>query len=145
MVDTKTTSQQPKTSMAYIAWSAEKKKCLMMYLWLGIVLSVSRDTMSVFEYFHLRQSLGRRMVFMIVVLLSVLLMFLPLIWLIGWLMIVLMLVIWWLFGKQAWIGQYYDKVESATLPLFVGMWWWILQMFDTEIKIEGQEEDVQIK
>ncbi len=144
MVETNMASQSSQISMSYIAWSAEKKKCVMMYLWLGIVLSVSRDTMSVFEYFHLRQSLGRRMVFMIVVLLSIVLMFLPLIWFVWWLAIVAMLAVGWFFGKQAWDGQYYDKVENATLPLFVGMWWWILQMFDIQIKIEWQE-DTEIK
>jgi hypothetical protein len=137
------TNQNPQPSeqkVSYVAWSTEKKKSVMMYLWLGIVLSLSRDSMSVFEYFHLRQSLGWWMVFMIVILVSIILMFLPLIWLLWWLVIVAMLVIGWLFAKQARDGVYFARIDAALLPLFVGVGWWVLQMFEISIHILWEDD-----
>ncbi len=92
-----------------------------MYLWIGLLLSLSKADMSRFEYFHLRQALGRWLVFMLVLLVSVILLFLPIIWFIGRLVIVAMLIIVCLFIKQAWDGIAYDTVESAKIPLFVGV------------------------
>ena len=137
------TNQNPQSSeqkVSYVAWSAEKKKSVMMYLWLGIVLSLSRDSMSVFEYFHLRQSLGWWMIFMIVILISIILMFLPLIRLLWWLVIVAMLVIGWLFAKQARDGVYFARIDAGLLPLFVGVGWWVLQMFEISIHILWEDD-----
>jgi uncharacterized membrane protein len=120
---------------SYIPWSAEKKKWVMMYLWIGLLLSLSKTDMSRFEYFHLRQALGRWLVFMLVVLVSVVLLFLPIIWFVGRLVIVAMLVMGWLFVKQAWDGVAYDIVENAQIPLFVGVGGWLLQMFDMTIRV----------
>lgn len=121
---------------SYIPWSAEKKKWIMMYLWIGLLLSLSKADMSRFEYFHLRQALGRWLVFMLVVLVSVVLLFLPIVWFVGRLVIVAMLVIVWLFVKQARDGVSYDIVENAQIPLFVGVWGWLLQMFDMTIHVQ---------
>lgn len=110
-----------------------------MYLWIGLLLSLSKTDMSRFEYFHLRQALGRWLVFMLVVLVSVVLLFLPIIRFIGRLVIVAMLVIVWLFIKQAWDGIAYDSVENAQIPLFVGVWGRLLQMFDMTIHIQWED------
>lgn len=45
-----------------------------------------------------------------------------------------------LFAKQAWDGVYFDRVDVATLPLFVGMGGWVLQMFDVQIRIPWDDE-----
>lgn len=124
---------------SYIPWSAEKKKWIMMYLWIGLLLSLSKTDMSRFEYFHLRQALGRWLVFMLVVLVSVVLLFLPIIWFIGRLVIVAMLAVVWLYIKQAWDGIAYDMVENAQIPLFVGVWGRLLQMFDMTIHIQWED------
>jgi len=62
-----------------------------MYLWIGLLLSLSKTDMSRFEYFHLRQALGRWLIFMLVLLVSVVLLFLPIIRFVGRLVIVAML------------------------------------------------------
>jgi len=124
---------------SYIPWSAEKKKWVMMYAWIGLLLSLSKSDMSGFEYFHLRQALGRWLVFMLVVLVSVVLLFLPIIWFIGRLVIVAMLVVVWLYIKQAWDGIAYDTVEQAQIPLFVGVWGRLLQIFDMTIHIQWED------
>ena len=91
-----TTPSQPEqvqSKTSYVPGSTEKKKCVMMYLLLGIILGMLKTDMSRFEYFHLRQSIGWRMLFIVVLLAAVLLLLLPLIWFIGWIMILAMLVI----------------------------------------------------
>jgi len=124
---------------SYIPWSAEKKKWVMMYLWIGLLLSLSKTDMSRFEYFHVRQALGRWLVFMLVVLVSTVLLFLPLIWFLGRLAIVAMLMVAWLYIKQAWDGIAYDMVENAQIPLFVGIWGRLLQVFDITIHLPWED------
>jgi len=132
------TSTKPWVS-SYIPWSAEKKKGMMMYLWIGLLLSLSKTDMSRFEYFHLRQALGRWLIFMLVLLVSVVLLFLPIIRFVGRLVIVAMLGIVWLFIKQAWDGAAYDIAENAPMPLFVGVWGRLLQVFDMTIHIQWEQ------
>jgi hypothetical protein len=134
-----TKNTQPST-MWYIPGSSEKKKCIMMYMWLGIVLSLSRDSMSVFEYFHLKQSIGRWMAFIIMFLVVVVLMFLPIIWFLWWIIVVLMLLLCGIFAKQAWDWLYFDPIDQALLPLFVWVGWWMLQMFEFQIHIIGDDK-----
>lgn len=124
----------------YVPWSTEKKKSVIMYLGIGIVLSLSRDTMSSFEYFHLKQALGWWIVFVLIFVLALIVMFLPLIWFIWRLLLVVMLGLVWLFVKQAWDGIYYDPIDTSILPIFVGMWWWMLQMFDMQIHIPDKDD-----
>lgn len=134
------TTQQEQTKSQYIPGSTEKKKCVMMYLLLGIVLSMSREDMSRFEYFHLRQSIGWWMLFVVLLLAAVVFLLLPIIWFVGWLLICGMLVFWGLFVKQARDGKYRDVVDQAMMPLFLGVWWWVLQMFDMNIRIQWEED-----
>lgn len=139
MQENLTPQVQPKQNSWYIPWSTEKKKCVMMYLLLGIVLSLSKEKMSRFEYFHLRQSVGRRMLFVVLLLAAVVFLLLPIIWFVGWLLICWMLVFWGLFVKQAREGKYRDIVDQALMPLFVGVWWRVLQMFDMNIHLDWDE------
>jgi uncharacterized membrane protein len=135
-----TTKNTQPPAMWYIPGSSEKKKCIMMYMWLGIVLSLSRDSVSVFEYFHLKQSIGRWMAFIMMFLVVVVLMFLPIIWFLWWIIVVLMLILCAIFAKQARDWLYFDPIDKAVLPLFVWVGWWILQMFEFQIHIIGDDK-----
>ena len=134
--NTPSQQEQVQTPLSYVPGSTEKKKCVMMYLLLGIILGMSKTDMSRFEYFHFKQSIGWWILFMIILLVAIILVLLPRIWFVWWLVILAMLVIVWLFIKQAREGKYQDTIEMTTLPLFIGVWWWVLQMFDIHIHTE---------
>ena len=41
----------------YIPSSVERKKALLMYFFVGIVAALASESVSIYEYFHLKQSL----------------------------------------------------------------------------------------
>jgi len=58
MQELKNKSNQEKSfGNLYVPSSLEKKRVVLMYLFFGIIIFVTKKEMSVFEYFHLRQSL----------------------------------------------------------------------------------------
>ena len=47
-----------KTSDKYMPGSVEKKRAIMMHLFFGIMVSISKKDISEFEYYHLKQASG---------------------------------------------------------------------------------------
>jgi len=42
---------------SYVPSGVEKKRAVMMYLLVGIIITISNKKVNVFEYFHLKQAL----------------------------------------------------------------------------------------
>lgn len=113
-------ANQPISSpVLYAPSSAEKKKGVLMYLFLGIMVSLQTPQMSVFEYFHLRQALGWWLVFVVYLIPCILLLILPWIGVVAWFFMILLLVMGGVFAKQAWEGKYRETVDETMLPIFV--------------------------
>ena len=85
----------------YVPSSIERKKALLMYFFVGIVAALSKEEVSVYEMFHLKQSLGRRMSFFIVLILGVIFIFIPYLWILPVFIFLCFLVIRVIFVKQA--------------------------------------------
>lgn len=104
----------------YVPSSSEKKRAVMMYLFFGIMASVTKKEISAFEYYHLKQASGRWILFLLVLVFDVVLLFLPILkyfWLIP-----LIVLVWaWIINvKQAWDWKYFiDRVKS---PLAIFSW-----------------------
>ncbi len=71
-------NRELETTNKYIPSSSEKKRAVMMYLLLGIILvATSKSDVSSFEVAHFKQALGRWLVFLTTVLVSIVLLFIP--------------------------------------------------------------------
>lgn len=117
--------QQPN----YLASSVEKKRAVVMYLLIGIIWWLGKTQQSEYESFHLKQAMGRRIIFVLCLLLSALLLFIPLIKYLPLLMIFLMIILLILCIKQASDGKYGRKKESG-LAIFAGIGEWLLGLFE---------------
>lgn len=122
----------------YVPSSVERKKSVLMYFFVGIVAALSKEKVSVYEYFHLRQSLGRRSLFFVFMVVGVVLMFIPYLRVLPLMLFLTFFVVWCVFVAQAWKGQYVVGKDAILLPFFVWMWWWIVSIFEIEVsKLES--------
>ncbi len=133
MVDTQPVQAIPPVTdknQLYIPSSVEKKRAVLMYLLLGIMWSLgeSREE-SEYERFHLKQAIGRWTVFVLILIASVILLFIPLIKYLPLIIILILIIILAIFFKQAVDGRYGRNVKSG-LSLFSGIGEWILGLFE---------------
>ena len=114
----------------YAPSSVEKKRALMMYFLFGIIIVVSNKKANEFEFFHLKQSMWWRMLFVLSILLSVVAVFIPIIkyLIIFWLTAIMTLFV--IFARQAWTGKYYLDDSKYSLGLFPSLWSWLFGLFN---------------
>ena len=119
----------------YIPSSTEKKKAVMMYLLIWIIaVFVNEKYMSEFQLFHLRQSMGRWMFFIVIIILSLIILFLPVLKYIPVLIILFMIIMLCVFIKQAWSGKYLQEDTERKTYIFAWVGGWILNLFDINIE-----------
>ncbi|MCX6824185.1 MAG: hypothetical protein NT085_03585 [candidate division SR1 bacterium] len=114
----------------YIPSSTEKKRAVMMYLLIGIiVVAFNNQKKSDFEQFHLKQALGWRAVFLLLVVVTSIFMFIPMIKYIPIIIVVVMVTFLAIFIKKARDGKYSISQENK-LAIFVGLGEWIMNLFE---------------
>ncbi len=124
-----TSTESSKT--LYIPSSTEKKRAVMMYLLIGIiVVGVNKKTTD-FEQFHLKQALGWRAMFLLIVIVTSFFMFIPLIKYIPIFAVVIMVTFLAIFIKKARDGKY-SIVQENKLSIFLGLGEWILTLFEVK-------------
>ncbi len=125
----------------YMSSSTEKKRAVMMYLLIGIiVVAFNNQKKSDFESFHLKQSLGWRAVFLLLVIITSIFMFIPLIKYLPIIVVLIMVVFLGIFIKRARDGKYSIAQENK-LSIFVGLWEWILTLFEVKTETD-QPKDI---
>lgn len=136
MVETSPNTTETKNN--YVPGSSEKKRAIMLYLlfWLGIVFVVNRKKLSIFEYYHLRQSTGWWLWFIVVLVISIILLFVPLLKYIAILAIISFVGLLWAFTKQAWDGKYKVWFDNTPLGFFPALGGWIVDLFELEITVD---------
>lgn len=120
----------------YIPTSVERRKAILTYLFVWVILILSKKKTTIYEKFHLCQSLWRRVVFFIMIIGSIFLLLFPYIRIIPIILIVIMMIIWTLFTRQAWNWEYIDQArwENIFLPFFNWLWTWIVEIFELELE-----------
>ena len=117
------------TQEVYVPSSTEKKRAVMMYLLIGIiVVSFNNQKKSDFEQFHLKQALGWRASFLLLVVVTSIFMFIPLIKYLPIFLVLIMVVFLGIFVKRARDGKY-SIAEENKLAVFVGLGEWIMTLF----------------
>lgn len=108
----------PPLQEQYIPSSVEKKRALMMYFLFGIIIVISNKKVNDFEFFHVKQAMGRWMIFILSVLISAIILFIPIIRFIAILLLLAIMGIFIVVAKQARDGKYYPDVTKYGLGVF---------------------------
>lgn len=114
----------------YVPSSSDKKRAIMMYLFFGIMVSMSNKNLNVFEKYHLRQAIGRWIIFLLVLVFDVVLLFLPIIKYIALLPLILLLAIWVFSVKQSRDWKYHINHSISFISLFSSVGTWFMDLFD---------------
>ncbi|MFA5747830.1 MAG: hypothetical protein WC872_01820 [Candidatus Absconditabacterales bacterium] len=129
-----------KDESLYVPSSVEKKRSVIMYFLFGIIITiVNSKKLNPFELFHLKQSIGRRLLFIIILILSLMFIFVPLLKYLIIFVFLFMIVILIIFIKKAWDGKYVLSKENK-LYIFEGVGGRLLDLFDINISLDGSKE-----
>lgn len=125
----------------YVPSSIERKKALLMYIFVGILVALSKWKVSKYEKYHLKQAIGWWMLFFLFLIISSVLLFLPIIRFLPILIFIGLIVILGVFVKQAREGYFvmWNKWKIF-FPLFSGLGEWMLEIFEIN---EEEEEEIQ--
>lgn len=127
----------------YVPSAVETKKAVLMYFFVGIVAALSKESVTPYEYFHLKQALWRWVVFFISIPFAILFLLTPRIrlLLLPFLLFLLYLVVWLLFVKQAYEGRYVIDEDKILLPIFAGIGAWMLSIFELDIRSWSSKQE----
>lgn len=126
----------------YVPSSIERKKALLMYMFIGILVALSKWKVSKYEKYHLKQAIWWWMLFFFFLIFSAVLIFIPIIRFIPILIFIALVVILWVFVKQA--REWYFVIGSKWkifFPVFSGLWEWMLEIFEIKDEDEQNESD----
>ena len=117
----------------YVPSASERKKAVLMYFLLWILISVGWKKLSVYESFHLKQAIWVWGVFIVCFVSSLFLFFIPFVKIIPVFLFLVMLIVFVIFIKQAWDWVYTVDSDKMLLPFFYGIWGWVLDVFDVDV------------
>ena len=130
--------QKTENENKYIPGSSEKKRASMMYLFFGILVSLSKKEFNPFEFYHLKQAIGLWILLLPIVLVS----FVPVLkWISILILVILLAILCWSFAN-AFNWKYFDDSKNVALTLPAGIWGWFLDLFELWIKstwVDGEK------
>lgn len=121
----------------YIPGSSEKKRASVMYLFFGIIVSLSKKEFSPFEFYHLKQSIWLWILILPVILIS----FIPLVRIIWILVLVVLLAVLGRSFANAFNWKYFDNSKNIAFTLPAGTGGWFLDLFELWIKSNNPDEN----
>ncbi len=113
----------------YVPSSLERKRAVLMYFLVGIIISIGRSGLTEFEMYHLRQALGYRLVVIIRVLLVSILLIIPKIRIVFLPLSIVLLIYLIIFIRQCITGMRKQK-DMLQKKMFYGLGSWILTLFE---------------
>lgn len=119
----------------YVPSSSDKKRAIMMYLILGIMVWVSKKNMNSFEYYHLKQAAGRWMIFILVLIFAIVLLFIPVIKYLAIIPLIVLVVVWAISAKQARDWKYFTTKKDSPLALFSWVGGWFIDLFEIGVEV----------
>ena len=134
---------EEETAPVYIPSSSEKKRAVLMYLLIGIMVYLSKKDVNKFEYYHLKQATGRRILFLFACVICIVLLFIPVIKILAWLLIVIFVVAWCIWIKQARDGFYVYWSKTNFMSLFSGVGNWFLELFEINMRQIDVDDSIQ--
>lgn len=131
IIENKDTNQD--NTLKYMPSSSEKKRAVMMYLFFGIMVYLSKKDVTVFEYYHLKQASGRWILFLLVLVLDIVLLFIPVLKILWLLPIIALVAVWALAVKQARDWKYSDWTKPSFMDFFAWVWNRFIELFELNV------------
>jgi hypothetical protein len=129
----------PNTRDNYLPSSAEKKQAVMMYLFVGLLLSLQQQDVSPYMHHHIKQAMGRIVLLVLTVFLDVILFLFGMLFgkffsIIGGLITIPVIILGIICIKQAYDGKYQRDSNGAVkfFSGFAGLGSRILNLFDAD-------------
>lgn len=122
----------------YIPSSSEKKQAVLMYMFVGLLLSLQQQDVSPYMHHHIKQSMGRIILLVLVIALDVILLVLSMFGkffaILGGIITIPVLVLGIVCVKQAYDGKYQRDSNGAMrfFSFFSGLGSWVLNLFDAD-------------
>jgi len=117
-------------NLFYVPSSIQKKRALMMYFLMGIILVLSEKKTNEFEYFHLKQAMWWWVGFLALLLVAVVLLFIPYIMILGVIGIVAWISLLGVFVKQARDGTYIKDLNTYRGAIFPSLGNRVVSLFE---------------
>ena len=117
----------------YTPSSSDKKRAVMMYLFLGIMVWITKKNINSFEYYHLKQASGRWTLFLLILVFDAVLLFVPVIKYLWLIPLIVLFVLWIINVKQARDGKYFVNSKSSPLALLSWVGGWFLDLFEVSV------------
>lgn len=118
-------------SNVYIPSSVERKRCLLMYFLIGIIMSIWKENMTEFEMYHLRQSMWFWLVAVIILLCVGIFIAIPYLRVIWFILLLWLIVLLGIFVREVMFTNF-DKTKVSWSKLFYWLWNWIFWLFYSE-------------
>jgi len=119
----------------YVPTSSEKKRAIMMYLFFGIMVSITKKEMNSFEYYHLKQSSGRWILFLLVLVFDIVLLLIPVLKYFGLIPLLVLFWTWIINVKQARDWKYFIDKRNSPLALFSWIGNRFIELFEISVDI----------
>ncbi|MDR3168500.1 MAG: hypothetical protein LBU27_01735 [Candidatus Peribacteria bacterium] len=123
----------------YLPSSAEKKQAVMMYLFVGLLLSLQQQDVSPYMHHHIKQAMGRVVLLVLTIFLDVILFIFGLLFgkffsIIGGILTIPVLILGIICTKQAYDGKYQRDPNGAVkfFSGFAGLGSRVLNLFDAD-------------
>ncbi len=123
----------------YLPSSSEKKQAVLMYMFVGLLLSLQQENISPYMHHHIKQAFGRVVLLVLVIFLDIILFILGAVFgvffsILGLLVTIPVLTMGILCIKQARDGKYQRNSEGALkfFSAFSGLWNRVLNLFDAD-------------
>lgn len=123
----------------YLPSSSERKRAITAYLLVGLLFFSSKEELTVYEYFHYKQAIGRYTAMMAFMLLWLLIFWIPVLGWLPFLLVLANLVLVIIFVFKAWKGEYLANVlqEQKWKTLYADIGGRILGIFDVKKRVYG--------
>ena len=140
------------TEEKYLPNSTEKKQAVLMYFFVGLLLSMGKQEVSPYMFHHIKQAMGLVVLIALCVFLDIVLF---IFWAIvthfftvlGGLITFPVLIFWGICTYQAWKGEYqWSDASAKFLEFFSWLWVWILNLFDANhYQVRGEIENTEVE
>lgn len=123
----------------YLPSSSERKRAILTYLLVGILFFSGKEDLSVFEWYHFKQAIGRYAATMFFLLLFLFVFWIPFIRVLPGILVLFNL-IWWgflVFLARKWVYVANPLAAPFWKRMYADLWGWILDLFDVKKRVYG--------
>jgi uncharacterized membrane protein len=121
----------------YLPGSSERKRAIMTYLLVGLLFFSGKEELTVFEYYHYKQSIGWYTLTIFSLVLWILVFWIPVLRWIPFILVLFNLIVLFIFIFKAWKWEYIANVmeEEKRKTFYADLWGRVLWIFEVNKRV----------